>query len=78
MGRLAKVFAVHREGLDVFRGFEVLAVLALPVVVLIALDEEEYLLSVLFGALFVALHDPGGQWAVRCAPSSGLPPRGRC
>lgn len=65
LGRVAKVFALNREGLDVPRGFEVLAVLAVPVVVLIALDEEKYLLSVLFGVLFTGLCDPGGQWAVR-------------
>ena len=50
MGRLAKAFALNREALDVSRLFEVLAVPAVPVVVLIVLDEEKYLLSVTFGA----------------------------
>ena len=51
MRRLAKAFALNRrEALDVSRLFEVLAVPAVPVVVLIVLDEEKYLLSVTFGA----------------------------
>ena len=50
MGRLAKAFALNRAALDVSRLFEVLAVPAVPVVVLIVLDEEKYLLSVTFGA----------------------------
>ena len=41
--------------------------LAVPVV-LIALDDEKYLLSVIFGVLYVALSDPGGELAQRLRP----------
>ena len=70
--RLANVFAVNREGLNVSRGLEALAVLAVPLVVLIALDEEKYLLSLSFGVLFVALSDPGGELAQRLRPMAGV------
>jgi Fusaric acid resistance protein-like len=66
--RLANVFAVNRQGLNVSRGIEVVAVLAVPFVVLTALGEEQYLLSATFGVLFVALSDPGGKLAQRLRP----------
>ena len=71
-GRLAKVFAVNRAGLNVARGLEAVAVLAVPFVLLTVLDVEKYLLSVLFGVLFVALSDPGGALAQRLRPMVGV------
>jgi hypothetical protein len=68
VSRLAKVFALNREGLNVPRGIETLAVMAVPFVVLTALDDEKYLLSVVFAVLFVALSDPGGELAQRLRP----------
>jgi len=56
------------------RGIEVVAVLAVPFVVLTALGEEQYLLNATFGVLFVALSDPGGELAQRLRPPDG---RGR-
>jgi hypothetical protein len=70
--RLANVFALNREGLTVSRGIETLAVLAVPFVVLTALDEEKYLLNATFGVLFVALSDPGGKLAQRLRPMAGV------
>ena len=46
--------------------------LAVPFVVLTALDEETYLLSVSFGVLFVALSDPGGTMGVRMRLMAGV------
>ena len=68
MSRLAQVFALDRKGLNVARSIEAVAVLAVPLVVLIALDDEKYLLSVIFGVLYVALSDPGGELAQRLRP----------
>jgi hypothetical protein len=39
--RLSNVVALNREGLNVSRGIETVAVLAVPFVVFIALDEEK-------------------------------------
>ena len=71
-GRLAKVFAVNRAGLNVSRGLELVAVLAVPFVLLTALDDEKYLLNVIFGVLFVRLSDPGGTLAQRLRPMAGI------
>ena len=54
------------------RGLEAVAVLAVPFVLLIALDDEKYLLNVIFGVLFVALSDPGGTLAQRPRPMAGV------
>ena len=49
MSRLAQVFALaSRKGLNVSRGLEALAVLAVPFGCVIALDDEKYLLNVIF------------------------------
>ena len=71
MTRLNDVFALNRKGLNVPRGLEALVVLSLPFIVLIALDEEKYLLSVAFGVVFVAASDPGGELAARLRPVLG-------
>jgi hypothetical protein len=61
MTRLRDVFALDWKGLNVPRALEALAVLSVPSVVLVALDEEKYLLSVIFGVLCVTFSDPGGE-----------------
>jgi hypothetical protein len=68
MTRLSEVFALNRKGLNVPRGLEALVVLSLPFIVLIAVDEEKYLLSVVFGVVFVACSDPGGGMVMRLRP----------
>ena len=70
--RVAKVFTLNSEGLNVSRGFAALVVLGLPSVVLIALDEKTYHLSFIFGVLFVAQSDPGGEWSDRLRPIVGV------
>ena len=66
MTQLAKVFALNRKGLNVVRGVTVAAAtMLLPLIVLTALGLEHYWISMSFGALFVWLSDPGGDYAFR-------------
>ncbi|MGO9053323.1 MAG: FUSC family protein [Streptosporangiaceae bacterium] len=67
MTQLAKVFEIKRQGFSLRTGVFVLVVLLLPLIVLAAIGQEKYWLSVSFGALFVALSDPGGHYADRAA-----------
>ena len=72
MSQLAKVFALNREGFNLTRGLQITAAVIVTVGVVIAVDQEVYLLSVLFGLLFVALSDPGGGYADRLRPMAGV------
>ncbi len=65
MNRLAAVFKLNRKGLNAARGLEVLVVMLVLLVVLLALGQEKYVLSVLFAVLFVGLSDPGGDYGDR-------------
>ena len=67
MSQLAKVFAVkwHEFNLRRFVVFGV--ILGLLIVVGVLPDERRYFLSAIFGALFVALSDPGGKHGPRMA-----------
>jgi Fusaric acid resistance protein-like len=65
MTKLAEVFKLNREGLNVRRAVGVAVVMLVPLIVLHALDQEVYYLSVAFGALFVGLNDPGGEYGYR-------------
>ena len=65
MNRMAAVFALNRKGLNIPRGLELLGVLIVLLIVLALADQEKYWLSFTFGALFVALSDPGGAYGVR-------------
>jgi len=65
MTQLADVFKLNREGLNVRRALGVLLVMGVPLIVLSVLDHEVYYLSLAFGALFVGLNDPGGQYGYR-------------
>jgi hypothetical protein len=62
---LSKVFELNRKGLNVPRGLAVLGVLAVPLIVLEVAGKEQYWLSAAFGALFVGLSDPGGEFGYR-------------
>jgi hypothetical protein len=42
-------------------------VMVVPLIVLHAINQEVYYLSVAFGALFTGLNDPGGQYGYRLA-----------
>jgi uncharacterized membrane protein YccC len=65
LSRIASVFAVNRNGLNVARGLGALVVLLVVVVALNVLDQETYVLSVTFAVIFVALSDSGGDYAQR-------------
>ena len=59
------MFELNRKGLNLPRGVASLGVLLVPLIVLAVLEQEKYLLSVFFGALFVGLSDPGGGYLQR-------------
>ena len=65
MTKLAEVFKLNRKGLNVRRGLGVLVVMGVPLIVCHVINQEVYYLSVAFGALFVGLNDPGGDYAYR-------------
>jgi Fusaric acid resistance protein-like len=65
MTQLAKVFELNRKGLNVRRAVGVAVVMVVPLIVLAALDQEKYWLTVSFGALFTGLIDPGGAYGYR-------------
>jgi uncharacterized membrane protein YccC len=65
MSQLAAVFKLNRKGLNVRRAVFVAVVMLVPLIVLSLLDQDDYYLSVAFGALFVGLNDPGGEYAHR-------------
>ncbi len=67
MARFADVFKLDRKGFRWGRAVVAVAMLLIVLVVLIALDQERYALSVIFGALFVGLSDPGGDYGYRAA-----------
>src|SRR6476661_2323607 len=59
-GRVAAVFKLNGRGFDLRRGVARSVVMLVPLVVLGVLDQQKYLVSVAFGALFEGLCDPGG------------------
>jgi uncharacterized membrane protein YccC len=65
MTQLAEVFKLNPRGLNVRRAVGVAVVMMLPLIVLEALNQEVYYVSVAFGALFVGLNDPGGEYGYR-------------
>ena len=67
MSSLAKVFELDRKALNVPRAVIVAVVLVPVVVVLEVLDLPHYVVSVVFGALYVGLIDPGGDFGHRAA-----------
>jgi len=67
MSRLAQVFELNPQGINWGRGVMVLDVALVPLVILLAMGEEQYLLSAVFGALFACVADPGGSYGERRA-----------
>jgi uncharacterized membrane protein YccC len=65
MTQLADVFKLNPKGLNVPRAVGVAVVMVLPLIVCKALNQEVYYVSVAFGALFVGLNDPGGEYGYR-------------
>jgi uncharacterized membrane protein YccC len=65
MSLLTAVFALNEQGLNWARGVMFMDVALVPLVVLLAIGEEQYLLSAAFGALFAGVADPGGSYGYR-------------
>jgi len=65
MNWLSEVFKLNPAGLNWPRAVGFLDVVLVPLVVFWAIGHEQYLLSAIFGVLFVALADPGGSIANR-------------
>jgi hypothetical protein len=63
--QIATVFKLNRNGLRVARGVAIMALMVLPLIVLNALDLEDYWVSLVFGLLFVWISDPGGDYRFR-------------
>ena len=74
MTQLKKVFEVKWQGFNLRRGAVLAVVLGLLLIVGVLPHERRYFLSAIFGALFVALSDPGGKYgprALRMAAMAG-------
>ena len=65
MTHLTKVFQLDRKGLNLRRGAAVAGVLAVLTALLIGLDHEGYVLTIVLAVLFAALSDPGGTFGYR-------------
>ena len=61
MSELAKVFAPNPKGLNVRRALTMAALMVITVIVMIAMDQEIYILSVVFAMVFAGLSDIGGE-----------------
>ena len=67
MTQLAEVFAVKWQGFNLRRGAIFAVILGLLIVVGVLPQDRRYFLSTIFGALFLALADPGGKYGYRVA-----------
>ena len=65
MTQLKKVFEVKWQGFNLRRGAVFAVVLGLLIIVGVLPHDRRYFLSAIFGALFVALSDPGGKYGPR-------------
>jgi len=65
VSQLAKVFKLNWQGFNLRRGVILAVILGLLIIVGVLPHERRYFLSAIFGALFVALVDPGGEYAYR-------------
>jgi hypothetical protein len=63
--RLKALFEIKPEGFRPVRGLVAVGGMLVPIVILALLGESQFWLSMSFGALFVALCDPGGPYVVR-------------
>ena len=70
MSRMAKLFALNKPGFNLPRGAFIAGVMLVPLIVLAALHEEKYFLSMSFAVLFVGLSDPGGSFGRRAQEMS--------
>jgi len=68
MSWLKEIFEVKRDGINVTRGVVTVGMFLIVLLVVVLVGEEKYWENVTFGALFVALSDPGGAYAARLRP----------
>jgi hypothetical protein len=67
MSQVAKVFGAKWQEFSWRRGAILAVVLGLLIIVGVLPDDRRYFLSAIFGALFLALSDPGGKYGPRVA-----------
>jgi hypothetical protein len=72
VSQLTKIFEVNRQAISLPRAALATGVLLILLVVLAAIGEEKYFLSVSFAVLFVALSDPGGPYRARLQTMGGV------
>jgi uncharacterized membrane protein YccC len=65
VSQIATIFKLNRKNFNLARGLSLVVATFVPLIVLIALHEEQYFLSVIYGALLVGLTEPGGRYADR-------------
>ena len=78
MTQLKKVFEVKWQGFNLRRGAVLAVVLGLLLIVGVLPHERRYFLSAIFGALFVAISDPGGDTVPGCSRWPRWPGPVRC
>ena len=65
MSQMSKVFQLDRQGFNLRRGAIFAVVMGLLIIVGVLPAERRYFLSAIFGALCVAVSDPGGNYGYR-------------
>ena len=65
MSQVAKIFQLNRQGFNLRRGVIFAVVLGLLIIVGVLPAERRYFLSAIFGAVCLAVSDPGGKYGYR-------------
>ena len=65
MSQITKVFQLNRQGFNLRRGVIFAVVLGLLIIVGVLPQERRYFLSAIFGAVCLAVSDPGGKYGYR-------------
>jgi len=72
VSQLAKVFQLDWQGFNLRRGAILAVIMGLLIIVGVLPHERRYFLSAIFGALLVAVVDPGGEYAYRVLRLAGF------
>jgi hypothetical protein len=67
MAWLSKVFELNRDGFNWPRAVMFLGAALVPLIVLWAIGKDQYMLSAVFGVLFLGVIDPGGAYGYRAS-----------
>ncbi len=65
MSHVSKVFQLNRQGFNLRAGVVFAIVLGLLIIVGVLPSERRYFLTAIFGAVIVAVSDPGGNYGYR-------------